>query len=366
MKQLNLIKRPCLFLRSIYLRNFRNYEEAEIAFGPSLNVIFGNNAQGKTNLLEAISILSTGRSFRTQHLSEMIKEGQSFFYLEAEVIRDQISHQVKIFYDGKTKKLQLNATEFSSFAPLLGTFPSIFCLPDDIDLITDAPSYRRKFLNLHLAQSDPLYVHHLARFWRAMKQRNCLLKAKKDDTLDYWEEEMSLSSQYIYEKRTQLLDQLKQTFDLHNNQLSKNRENVEIVFLPTYPMEAKNYKLHLKKMRTKETILGTTLHGPHRDDLTFLINKKNARTFGSEGQKKTVVMALRFSQWINLKEKIEAAPFFGIDDFEGTLDTERQKYLNEFLQSMGQVFVTTPSQPLLFAQSNLICIEQGKRLLDIK
>lgn len=356
MNQQNLVRKQLLFhkrdgqitIKHIYLRNFRNYEEATVAFGPGLNVIYGDNAQGKTNLLEAISLISTGRSFRTQHLAELIQEGKTFFYLEAEIIRDKVLQTIKLSFDGKAKKIHLNASEFPTFTPLLGAFPSIFSLPNDIELITDSPMQRRRIINLHLAQSDPLYVHHLARFWRAMKQRNCLLKAKTMDTLDCWETEMAHSAQYIFEARKKLLEQLKEPLAIQSNQLSSNTEIIEIHFQPAYPSLAQDYEQQLKKMRKREKELGLTLQGPHRDDFTFMINAKSARTFASEGQKKTMITALRLSQWQHLANKSETIPLFAIDDYEGTLDTYRQKHLNTFLQSMGQVFLTTPAHPQTF------------------
>lgn len=268
---------------------------------------------------------------------------------------------VKLTFDGKTKKVHLNANEFSSFTPLLGSFPSIFSLPSDIDLITNSPAHRRKFLNLHLAQSDLLYVHHLARFWRAMKQRNCLLKTKTIDSLDCWEAEMAQSAQYIYQARKTLLSDLQIPLHEQSKRLTSNQECVEIHFEPTYAPLAQEYDLQLKKMRKREKELGATILGPHRDDLRFMIDAKSAHTYASEGQKRTIVTALRLSQWQHLSMKNGAPPFFAIDDFEGTLDLERQKLLNTSLHSMGQVFLTTPrSLRHQFSEDeHLLCVKNG-------
>lgn len=341
-------KRPHLFLKSLYLRHFRNYEEASFSFGQNLNVIFGENAQGKTNLLEAISIVSTGRSFRTQHFSEIVKEGKKFFYIEAEILRDEVSHLVKISFEGNLKRLHLNASEFNTLIPLLGTFPSILSAPEDMDLVTDSPACRRRFLNLHLAQSDPLYVHHLTRFWRAMKQRNCLLKMKSLDTLDYWEKEMALSAEYIYRARKMFLGNIQGSFNEKTKMLTSNMEEVEIRFQPTYAPDSASYQELLKKMRNKEKDLGFTQYGPHRDDAQFLIQEKPAKTYASEGQKKTLVTALKIAEWEYLKEKTSILPFMAIDDFGGTLDGMRQASLSRYLLSLGQVFLTMPYRPEIF------------------
>ena len=347
MEELNPVKKQPLFLRRIYLQNFRNYTQSEFEFSPRLNVIFGDNAQGKSSLLEAISLISTGRSFRSQHLSELIQHGKNFFFIEAEIFVDEVSQLIKLTFDGKSKKLYLNANEFSTFSPLLGSFPSIFSLPGDRDLITDSPSTRRRFLNLHLAQSDPLYVHHLARFWRAMKQRNYLLKVKSLEAIDPFEKVMANSAEYISGSRHSFLQGLQEPIKRQGQELSGSNEQIEIELHSTFPKDASKYEMQLLKMRKREMEIGLTLQGPHRDDVAFLINEKSAKNFASEGQKKTLITALRLSQWKHLSTQIDDFPFFAIDDFEGMLDSTRQKTLSEFLLSMGQVFLTTPVNPSL-------------------
>src|SRR5579885_1832498 len=157
---------------SLVLRNFRNYREAHVQFSPGVNLIHGRNAEGKTNLLEALYFLSTGRSFRTSRLDELILKGERFFFLEAVFIKDGIEQTLKVSFDGTSRHLQLNATVYRGFLHLLGLLPHILYTPEDTDLIRGGPNERRRFLDLHLAQIDPLYVHHWLRYNRAMKQRN--------------------------------------------------------------------------------------------------------------------------------------------------------------------------------------------------
>lgn len=343
-----------MFLKKLYLHHFRNHENREFAFEPKINVISGDNARGKTNLLEAISLLSTGRSFRTQYLSELIQEGKKFFYLEALFVQANVEQTVKLSFDGKEKKLQINATDFSTFVPLLGLFPSVFSIPSDMDLIHDSPATRRRFLNLHLAQSDPMYVHYLARFWRSCKQRNCLLKSKKLDTIFCWESEMAKAASYLSQARRTFLDQLKNP--LQKQEISAN-ESITLDFESTYPELASDYEQHLKKMRARELEIGATLHGPHRDDFDIKVNQKSAQVYASEGQKKTIVTALRLSQWLHLQEKTKNSPLFAIDDYEGMLDEKRQLQLKEILKSMGQVFVTTPHSNTSFEENQFTNIK---------
>lgn len=326
-----------MYLKSLYLRNFRNYSEAEVTLTPGLNVFFGDNAQGKTNLLEAIYLLATGRSFRTQHLNELIRSGESFFYLEAQIVRDNVSQRIKITFDGQNRQLQMDGNEYKSFHPLLGLMPCVLHTPYDIELISGSPTERRRFLNLHLAQSDPLYVHHLTRYWRAMKQRNCLLRTKDPTHLEPWEIEMAKSATYLQKVRQEMIAEL--SLDGGN----------EIRFSPS--------QCDLKKNRIREMELGLTLTGPHRDELSLIIDGKPARLFASEGQKKTLIASLKLAEWQRLKNRIGDTPLMGIDDFGMHLDETRQARLKGKLNELGQVFLTTPFTP---TEGHAIHIAQGK------
>lgn len=348
-----------MYLKTIYLRNFRNYAESIIHFSPRLNVLFGDNAQGKTNLLEAIYLIATGRSFRTQHLSELIREGEPFFFIEAEIVRDGVTQRLKLSFDGQSKQLQIDANSYPSFHPLLGILPSILYTPNDTELINGSPAVRRRFLNLHLAQSDPLYVHHLTRFWRAMKQRNCLLRVKNKESLDCWEMEMAQSAEYIRKAREEMIGELKGPLNAQGHRLSADKETHE---LHIQISQNKNYLQQLQKNRQREMELGLTLAGPHRDDLTLLIEGKLARLFASEGQKKTAIAALRFAEWERLYKRMESPPLMGIDDLGLHLDESRQKLLRDSLDLLGQVFITTPYK--LIHNAHLIHIQQGSALLE--
>jgi DNA replication and repair protein RecF len=352
-------------LESLYLRNFRNYAECEIHFSPRLNVFYGDNAQGKTNLLEAIYLVATGRSFRTQHLGELIRSGESFFYLEAVLEKEGVSQTAKISFDGQNRRLQVDGNTYSGFHPLLGLLPSVLYTPQDTELINGSPALRRRFLNLHLAQSDPLYVHHLTRFWRAMKQRNCLLRSKHKDSLDCWEQEMSQSASYILKARQEMIEELKVPLEHLSRSLSAGKETHEIRFQPSHPFLPEAYLQQLQKNRPRESDLGLTLTGPHRDELSFAIENKPARLFASEGQKKTAVAALKFAEWERLSRQIRAPALMGIDDLGLHLDDTRQKLLRSRLEQLGQVFLTTPYIPSAWRELSAgkqINIENGRIL----
>jgi DNA replication and repair protein RecF len=322
-------------LISLYLRNFRNYEEADVSFSSHINFIHGDNAQGKTNLLEAIYLLSTGKSFRTIHLSELIGEGTSFFYLHAHFIKDLIPQTVSLSFDGLTKKMNYNNTSYNHFTNLLGLLPTVLLAPEDIELITASPGVRRRFLDIHIGQIDPLYIYHLGRYAKALKQRNCLLKQRRAEGIESWEYILLQSASYIQKKRSELIDSLRIPSRETMAWISQDKDTLELSYLPSLVHD-------YQKLRPKELAFGLTLAGAHRDDLQILINGKDSKIYASQGQKRSAVIALRLAEWAHFQHVNETPPLLGIDDFGVHLDDRRNDLLLSQLPQFGQVFVTSP------------------------
>jgi DNA replication and repair protein RecF len=348
-----------LHLRTLFLKNFRNFRETLLNFSPELNLIQGNNGQGKTNLLEAIYFLSTGRSFRTQHLKELIHKEASFFYIEADFIKEGVPQKIKVTFNGTTRLLEYNQTTYSSFIPLLGLLPLILYAPEDSNLITGSPLERRRLLDLHLAQHDPLYIHHLQRYYRALKQRNFLLRQRTELGIGIWEELMALASAYLLERRAKIVDALKPLLEKRIEKLSLGRDRVEIHYKSTL---SPPFLSHFQRERPREISTGTTLAGPHRDDLLIHLNGDLARRFASEGQKRSLVAALRFAQWESLHSLVREPPLLLIDDFGVHLDSERYTAFQEDVEQRGQVFLTSPSFHHTLptsAQKHYLTISQG-------
>ncbi len=353
-------------LQHLVLRHFRNYEQAHITFGPSVNLLYGDNGQGKTNLLEAIHLISTGRSFRTQRLSDLIQTGASYFYVEAHFIKDGISQSLKLFYDDKTRKVQYNNTVHSHFTAVLGVLPGILLSPEDHALISGSPSERRRFIDMHIAQIDPLYIYHLARYFRAMKQRNHLLKSRTEQTLASWEQAMAPSAAYIIEKRQHAISNLLLPISKWMESLSLGKDGLQAEYDCSISLRNTESKdllrlllSHWEKHRSKEIHSGSTLFGPHRDDLNFCISEKDAKYFSSEGQKRCASAALRFAQWEQIHTFLGEKPLLSIDDFGIQLDRQRRDLLQNKLAEFGQVFLTTPSF-LPIDRSQAIHIESGR------
>ncbi len=348
-------------LKSLLLHNFRNFSNFKISFSPHINVIYGDNAEGKTNILEAIYLISTGKSFRTQNLSDLIQENKKFFYVEAEIIKDTISQNIKIYYDGKNKKIEYNSKKYFSFSDLMGLFPMILYAPEDIELISSKPSIRRKLLNLHLAQKDPLYIHHLSRFVKANKQRNFLLKAKNKSTIKPWEIILSKSASYITHKRNEMITELNAELSFIIQNLTKKIKTFKLFYKSSMSMQKNildteaQFLKELDKNRNKEFIFGSTLIGPHKDDLLFLINDNIAKKFASEGQKKLLLFALRFTEW-KILSKYNLA-ILGIDDYDAHLDENHKHMLKKYLNNFSQVFITQPKVDRSFKGEYLIHIK---------
>lgn len=347
------------YLKSLYLRNFRNYAEAEITFAPQINLLHGDNAQGKTNLLEAACLITTGRSFRTNQLNELIRFGESFFFLEGIVCKDGFDHTVQIIYDGKTKKLNLDGNSYTTLQHLLGLLPSVIYLPTDSELVDGSPAGRRKFLNLHLAQGNPLYLHHLSRYWRAMKQRNALLRSTDTHSLDCWEIEMAESALYLRAARVALIHSIQEPLRSKSLALSSGKEEHQIHFEPSTPPTTQSYLAQLKKNRPREKILGSTTTGPHRDDFNLLINGKEAKGFCSEGQKKTAAFALKLSEWELFTKTAEAPALLGIDDLGLHLDPVRLAHFSQSVTQLGQVFITSPNLTIELPAAHRLHIADG-------
>lgn len=358
-----------MHLKRLLLRNFRNYAHAEVVFSPFVNLIQGENGQGKTNLLEAIHFLSTGRSFRANSLSDLISFGQTFFYLEAEFYKDGITQFIKIYYDENARKVQYNETVHPTLTSLLGILPSTLLSPDDLSLVSGNPAERRRFLDIHIAQTDPLYVHHLGRYFKAMKQRNHLLRSKSDVAIQAWEQMMAQSASYLAVKRSQAITALKSPSSKWMEILSRGFDSIDVQYQSSLSLPQNNEDLaaHFQKVwqknRPREMLLGSTQVGPHRDDLLIHLADKLAKVFSSEGQKRSCTSALRFAQWEQMAEVLGHPPLLGIDDFGIQLDKERQMQLKSHLLKFNQVFLTSPlAMEKDFAEGtslNVLTIEKG-------
>jgi DNA replication and repair protein RecF len=336
-----------MYLKRLYLRNFRCYPEAEFQFSPEINMIVGENATGKTTVLEAISLLMTGRSFRTSHLADLICQGSSSFYVEASFIKHQMEQTLRFAFDGQERWIAHHHTRCQSATALLGLLLGVVLVPDDVALIKGSPLARRQFLDLQISQVDPLYVHHLTRYHRAMRHRNILLKAKQKTTLESWEHEMANAAAYLTWRRAEAIAHLMAEIQPLYQTLSATQERLLLTYKSAVAaphgersLLREEYLRQWHKLRTREMMLGTTLMGPHREDLLIAIGEREVRFFGSEGQQRSCVAALRFAEWQQLSRNTAEHPLMLLDDIGMSLDGQRRRHLIKQLPPATQIFLT--------------------------
>ena len=335
-----------MFLKQLYIRHFRNLCEQCVQFASCRNEIIGENAQGKTSLLEAIYVAITGTSFRTPRLRELVSQKEAAFFIEATVARGGLETRVAVTFDGKNRALSINSMPRPP-RELLGLVPGVACTPEDMELATGPPSVRRRFLDLHIAQADPLYLHHLVRFRRALAQRNTLLsKQASPSSFSCWEQELARSGAYLSCARQETIGRIgtfaKEMFSTLYQKDSSLGFSLRTLIPPGTDLESARelFEQELVKKRPQEMALGATLVGAHREDLDILIDGCVARSFSSSGQKRVIATAMKLAEWHALQEKTGIKPLLLIDDGMAFLDTTRAGALYDTLSGMGQLFIT--------------------------
>jgi DNA replication and repair protein RecF len=283
-------------------------------------------------------------------VSDMIRRESKGFALEATFLKHEIEQLLKVFIGEKERRLIYNTTACPSLTHLLGILPGVVVHPDDAALVKGAPNIRRHFLDLQIAQADPLYVHHLMRFNRAMRQRNYLLRSKNLVTIESWEHEMAHAAAYIVFHRRRAVEDLQETSRRLYQELSGEASHLSLAYKTSAPSGAvenalKEYFLaQFQKWRRKEMELGMTLTGPHKDDLSITLGAKEVRYFASEGQQRSCVAALRLAEWERLKTLSGEPPLMLLDDVGVSLDQSRRARLLRHMSTLDQVFLTSTHQ----------------------
>lgn len=334
-----------MHIQRLKVGNFRLFQAKQLDLAHGVNLIMGENGVGKTSLLEAVYLFISGRSFRSTQPADLMLEGNNHFHLEISFEKGSIEQNLKMAIHGNERKLQYNSTLIPTISGLLGILQGTLLAPHDIELIRGAPSVRRHYLDLQLAQVDPLYVHHLMRYQKALRQRNFLLKAKQFKTILAFEEPLALSAAYIVNERRKLLNELEQHVQEIYPALTPRKETVAL--RSAFSLGQDNTltrELFLEKysaMRSKEAHIGHTLIGPHKDDFKILLQNKEARSFASEGEMRSLAATLRLAEWQRLQNNMQEKPLLLVDDFGISFDAKRAARLGEWLNRLGQVMITS-------------------------
>lgn len=331
-----------MHLAHLRLRDFRNYARLDADFAPGFHVLLGDNAQGKTNILEAIYLMATLRSFRGVGGAQMIRHGAKGYFVGGNVV-GQGDHEIKIYWSAKERKLALDGQPVKKLSDYFGTLRTVVFCTEDLQLVKGTARSRRRFLDLLLAQTQPGYLALLQRYMHAVRNRNALLKQRivDESSLEVFSAELVKLGNDIIRARRELIPKFSPLARLAYRRISNDAEELRIEYVPSVKHD---FAVELASARAREKTFRATLVGPHRDDLQLLQNEKSAAQFGSEGQKRTLAIALKMAQAEFLTGIHGSPPVLLIDDVMGELDAKRRSGLLPLLErahhARGQVFMT--------------------------
>jgi DNA replication and repair protein RecF len=329
-------------LAHLRLRDFRNYARLDADFSPGFHVLLGDNAQGKTNILEAIYLMATLRSFRGVGGAQMVRHGAKGYFVGGNVV-GQGDHEIKIYWSTKERKLALDGQPVKKLTDYFGALRTVVFCTEDLQLVKGTARSRRRFLDLLLAQTQPGYLALLQRYMLAVRNRNALLKQRTVDesSLEVFSAELVKLGNEIIRARRELIPKFSPLARLAYRRISNDAEELRIEYAPSVKND---FAVELAQARSREKTFRATLVGPHRDDLQLLQNEKSAAQFGSEGQKRTLAIALKMAQAEFLTGIHGSPPVLLIDDVMGELDIKRRSGLLPLLErahhARGQVFMT--------------------------
>lgn len=351
-----------MHITDLALSHFRNFEQEKISFSPRKNFILGENGQGKTNLLESIYYLGYLESFRTSLDGDLIQLNQTLpASIKAEVSDNQDEYRLELIFSGRKKNIKRNGVSIASRSDYLGSFRAVLFSGTDLYMVKGEPEIRRRYLDHLITGKDPRYDKKLQTYQKVLSQRNAMLKHLSElrgikpsqlEELSLWDEQLIKSAYGIWKERMLTLTQLLPLADQFHRAISGSKEGMAIQYhfsleglenqtLSDFSALEALFKEGLKKARPVELSRGYTILGPHRDDLLFRINEKDARKYGSQGQQRTLAMALKLAELDLVRQESQVVPVLLLDDVMAELDLERQKFLLQAIRPEVQTIITT-------------------------
>lgn len=342
-------------LDHISLKGFRNYEEADIEFSDGVNIFLGSNAQGKTNMVEAIYFLALARSHRTAKDKELIGYDNDFARVSGMVKNNRDTFPLEITVSNKGKKAKVNYLEQPKLSQYIGHLNVIMFAPEDLDIVKGSPMIRRRFIDIELGQMSPIYLHHLLEYQKILKQRNQYLKLsndnKKFDKIYFYilTEQLANEAAHVIYERYKFTDLLETWAQPIQEEISQSKEALSVKYISAVDKELSGQKETIygelirlyEKNIDKEKYRQTTTIGPHRDDLEFYINDRNVQTYGSQGQQRTTALSIKLAEIELMKQMTDEYPILLLDDVFSELDDSRQIHLLKAIQNKVQTFLTT-------------------------
>ena len=351
-----------MHIKNIILENFRNYDKQEIELNKNINIIYGNNAQGKTNIIESLFLCAYGKSFRAKKDKELIKFDKE--NCKVEVSYSKIDREGSINAEINDKKtFFVNGVKQSKISDIIGKINVVIFTPDDIEIIKDGPQKRRRFLDMMISSLKPNYLHLLNSYNKILEQRNNFLRQiklenKNPSMLDIWDEQLSEYSFKIYEYRKYFIEKISNSIeDIHSLITKCGKEEMKIKYISN-SKDKESFLENLKKSRSVDIKRGFTATGVHRDDFMIYINSRPVSIFGSQGQQRTAILTLKLCELKIVKEEIGDTPILLLDDYMSELDEKRRTSFLENIKG-NQVIITCTDRIDLENESSIYYVENG-------
>jgi DNA replication and repair protein RecF len=347
-----------MLLKTLELQGYRNYDSLQLHTEAGVNIFIGPNAQGKTNLLEAIHVLALTKSHRTSKDRELIGWNHETARIRAELSRRYGDATVELQLSAQGKRARINGLEQRKLSGFVGAVNVVLFAPEDLDIVKGAPGVRRRFMDMEIGQVHPGYLHDLQQYQKVLQQRNRYLRMTEaskaaQDLLDVWNEQLATHGVKMMQKRKSFVEKLQGWAEKIHGGITAGKERLTVRYVPSFgdfgegPAAQddsslfQQFMIKLTQGREQDFRRGMTMTGPHRDDLAFAINGKDVQSYGSQGQQRTAALSLKLAELELMREEIGEYPLLLLDDVLSELDRERQTQLIETFQSRVQTFITT-------------------------
>ena len=361
-----------MYIKELKVKNFRNYKDLAIEFDKRVNLITGQNAQGKTNMIEALYMSSMGRSFRTNHDNEMIRFGEESAYIKVLAEKEYVSTKVEVLLSKAIKKaIKKDGSSVRKTAELLENIIIVIFSPDDLRIVKDEPEKRRRFIDRELSQIKPAYYDAFMKYRRALNERNSYLKSDdiKESMLDIWDDGLIRYGALVMKYRNEFIEDISRLSSKIHSRITNGKEALSLVYQPNInyaestDIQEELIERELIAARERDIRTGTTTKGPHKDDFSFIIDNINVRNYGSQGQQRTSALSLKLAELDLIKRETGENAILLLDDVMSELDEERREYLIRAL-SENQIFITTTdiddSLIKAYPDAKIIKISEGK------
>jgi len=346
-----------MYMKELILENFRNYKSLQLTFENKVNVILGENAQGKTNVLEAIYVLAMAKSHRTSNDKDLIRWDEEYAKIEGRVEKRHTSIPLELTISKKGKKAKSNHIEQQRLSQYVGNLNVVMFAPEDLHLVKGSPQVRRRFIDMEIGQISPVYLHDISQYQKVLQQRNHYLKQlqankQHDKTmLEVLNEQLITLAVKIVQKRFEFIRLLEEWAQPIHSGISRGLEKLKIDYRPSidvledddWSKMVEVFEEKISSQKEREIERGVTLIGPHRDELVFMVNGKNVHTFGSQGQQRTTALSVKLAEIELICSEIGEYPVLLLDDVLSELDDFRQSHLLNTIREKVQTFVTTTS-----------------------